>query len=257
MLFWEGLRPRHNGGAFGGQSHGLPKLKSFAFEGTCKPLFARLFRMQRQEAAGYRRILNTARRFARSEDEARDLAQEVLLIALAKGIRNWSARENQPWLAGVARKQAAFAARTASRRRSREQAISDYSEHVQAWRWQPAFLRSLPPSLRVVAKLASADLTGIEIRWLLQLSPMALRSRLSALRRAVRSRDELPTADAELTGLTLGKRRATVLATLKRAPDQFLATHDVDGHAILFRILPHKSGRVGNDVRKDLSHAHK
>ena len=213
--------------------------------------------MQCQDTAGYRRILNTARRFTVSEDEARDLAQDVLVIALAKGVRNWSARENQPWLAGVVRKRAAFIARTASRRRNREQVISNHALPVQSWRWQPAFILSLSPSLRAVAKLASADLAGIEIRWLLQLSPVALRSRLSALRRAVRARDELPTIAAELTGVTLGKRRASILATLKRSPDQLLATHDLDGHAILFRILPHKSGRVGNHVRKDFPHAHK
>jgi DNA-directed RNA polymerase specialized sigma24 family protein len=228
--------------------------------------------MQALDTARYRSLLRRARRLARSEDEARDLVQDVLLVALDRGLTDLGAPEHQPWLFGVMRKRAAFVARTACRRRNREQEATPSGAPLAVWRFAPRFLQSLPPSLRAVATLASADLSGPEIRWLLQLSPTALRTRLSALRRAVKENNAVPEdstipggaeqSSAEYSSAVLesedgtrlappadpflGRRRGALLGTLRNAPGQILGTHDPDGHAILFRVAPHKSGPVGN-----------
>jgi len=198
-----------------------------------------------QEA--YREILRTARRLARSEDEARDLVQDTLVIALARGWDDWSSPARRGWLRGVVRKRAAFVLRGQARRRRRE-ALSDGASGSGAsrWVWQEHFLVSLPRSLRVVAALASADLCAAEIRWLLCLSHTALRQRLSALRSAVRAQAEPPTLPASEPPLSLGWQRAQLLAGLRRQQGRVVATHDPDGHAILLRIGPHKMGRGGN-----------
>ncbi|HEX6244667.1 MAG TPA: hypothetical protein VFZ61_27300, partial [Polyangiales bacterium] len=130
----------------------------------------------------YRDLLRTAHRVTRSPDEARELVQDALLIALSRGIDDWCSPERRAWLAGVVRKRAAFLARGHARRRRREAALERAVDPQGAWRWQPRFLASLPRSLRAVATLASADLCAAEIRWLLGLSDTALRKRLSSLR---------------------------------------------------------------------------
>jgi RNA polymerase sigma-70 factor (ECF subfamily) len=191
--------------------------------------------------------LRTARRFARSEDEARDLVQDALVIALARGFDDWSTPGRRGWLRGVVRKRAAFVLRGQARRRRREELPDGASgPGASRWVWQANFLASLPRSLRVVAALASADLCAAEIRWLLGLSETALRQRLTALRRAVRAEAEPPTLAASEPQLTFGGPRAQLLAGLRRQHGRVLATHDPDGHAILLRIGPHKIGLGGN-----------
>jgi DNA-directed RNA polymerase specialized sigma24 family protein len=190
--------------------------------------------------------LRTARRFARSADEARDLVQDVVMIALARGFEDWPSPAHRAWLRGVIRKRAAFLVRGQARRRRREELSEPAGQRAGGWAWQPGFLTSLPRSLRVVASLACADLCAAEIRWLLGLSDTALRQRLSALRRAVRAEAEPPTLPAPEPPLSFGGHRAQLLAVLKRQSGPALATHDPDGHAILLRIHPHKPRLVGN-----------
>jgi len=194
----------------------------------------------------YRDILQTARRLTRSVDEARDLAQDAVEIALATGIDDWQAQAHRAWLRGVVRKRAAFLVRGHERRRRREQLPDGAAVRRSTWAWQPSFLASLPRSLRVVATMASADLGAAEIRWLLGLSDTALRQRLSALRRAVRAEPEPPTLPAPEPQLSFGPHRAQLLASLRRQPGRALATHDPDGHAILLSISPHKTRSLGN-----------
>jgi DNA-directed RNA polymerase specialized sigma24 family protein len=195
----------------------------------------------------YRAILRTARRFARSEDEARDLVQDAVVIALARGFDDWSTPGRRGWLYGVVRKRAAFVVRGQARRRRREELPEGAAGSAASrWVWQADFLASLPRSLRVVAALASADLCAAEIQWLLGLSNTALRQRLSALRRVVRAEPEPPTLSASEPQLSFGGSRALVLAGLRRQQGRVVATHDPDGHAILLRIGPHKMGPGGN-----------
>lgn len=195
----------------------------------------------------YRDILRLARRFAHTDDEARDLAQDALVIALERGFTDWASPVRRAWLCGVLRRRAAFVARTNSRRVRREQAAPAMAGGGPATlSWHPGFLAALPPSLRVVATLASADLCAAEMRWLLRLTPAALRSRLSALRRAVRAEDEPPTLAGGAPQRSLGSRRTALLDGLKRTKLPMLATHDPDGHAIFFRVVAHTKGRHGN-----------
>jgi DNA-directed RNA polymerase specialized sigma24 family protein len=197
--------------------------------------------------AAYREIVQSARRFVGSEDEARDLVQDALMIALHRGFDDWWSPARRPWLRGVLRKRAAFVARSDRRRHDREQvAVESDGRGLVVWIWRPSFLAGLPPSLRAVATLASADLCSAEIRWLLELNGAALRSRLSALRRAVRAEAESPTLPAPEPLVSLGGRRALLLAGLKRLHGRAVATHDPDGHTILFRVAPHKTGLRGN-----------
>lgn len=157
----------------------------------------------------YRELLGMARQFAGSDDEARDLVQDAVLIALARGFDDWSAAGRRGWLRGVVRKRAAFVLRGQKRRRRREELPDGVTASgASRWVWQADFLASLPRSLRVVATLASADLCAAEIRWLLALSDTALRQRLTALRRAVGAEGELPTQPASEPQLSLGGRRA-------------------------------------------------
>lgn len=184
----------------------------------------------------YRAILRTARRFAGGETEAQDLVQDALVIALARGIDDWSSPERRGWLLGVVRRRAAFLFRSQVRRLRREQLTEGVLESgAGAWSFRPEFLASLPRSLRAVAVLASADLCSAEIRWLLGLTDTALRRRLSTLRGLVRAEPEPPILPAREAQLSFGALRAPLLSTLRRQRGWALATHDPDGHAILFR----------------------
>jgi DNA-directed RNA polymerase specialized sigma24 family protein len=194
----------------------------------------------------YRDILRTARRCTRSVEEARDLAQDVLVIALGRGFDDWPSPVRRAWLRGVVRKRAASLVRSQTRRRRRERLPDVAASSAGMWVWQPRFIASLPHSLRAVATLASADLCAAEIRWLLGLSDTALRSRLSALRRAVRAEPELPTLPAPEPQLSFGPHRPQLLASLRRQRGQALATHDPDGHPILLCVVPHKTRPPGN-----------
>jgi DNA-directed RNA polymerase specialized sigma24 family protein len=189
----------------------------------------------------YRDIFVAARRFARCEEEARDLVQDVLEIALARGVDDWASPERAAWLRGVVRKRAAFLVRGQQRRRRRELlAPIEPSAGAVPWVWQPTFLASLPRSLRLVATLASADLCAAEIRWLLRLTDTALRQRLSALRRVLREHDELPTLPAPEPPGSFGAHRPQVLSHLRRRGGRVIATHDPDGHVIFLKIAAHE-----------------
>jgi DNA-directed RNA polymerase specialized sigma24 family protein len=199
----------------------------------------------------YRQLLAAARRFVRSEDEARDLTQDALMLALARGFDDWASPERRRWLHGVVRKRAAFIARSQLRRRRREALVEAPDTEKSRWLWYRGFLDSLPPSLRVVAKLASADLCGAEIRWLLELTDAAWRQRLTALRRAVAAEAARPTLTTSEPPLSFGASRPLVLASLQRQGGRVLATRDPDGHTILLRRGPHKPRPLGNGGVKE------
>ena len=177
-------------------------------------------------------------------------------MALESSIRDWSSLRHRAWLFGVVRNRAAAGVRSAVRRRRRESAVSQaVSGKARSWAWEPAFLSSLPRSLLVVAKLASADLSSNEMRWLLRLSPTALRTRLSTLRRAVVAQGELPIVVAMPSGPDFGQKRAVLLSSVKRAPSRTIATLDPDGHALFFREVAHKTSPLGNSEQKEINYA--
>jgi RNA polymerase sigma-70 factor (ECF subfamily) len=198
------------------------------------------------DRAAYAEILEHARRVTRSLEEARDVAQESLIAALARGFHDWAAPARRAWLIGVVRKRAAMLARTEGRRRRREQSSLGGEAHAGAWRWQPRFLDSLAPSLRAVATLANADMGASEIRWVLELSETALRQRLTALRRALRAEPEPPVLPVSEPPAGFGPQRAQLLANLRLHPARAIATRDPDGHSILLCVVAHGSPRLGN-----------
>jgi RNA polymerase sigma-70 factor (ECF subfamily) len=205
----------------------------------------------------YRDILRTARRYSRSAEEARDLVQDAIAIALARGFEDWPSPSRRAWLRGVVRKRAAFLLRGQARRRRRERGVElpeAGGAEVAPWTWEPSFLSALAPSLRALALLVSADLCVAEIRWLLGLNDTAFRQRLSALRRALRAQADPPTRPLSEPALPFGPQRAHVLAVLRRQRDPALATHDPDGHAILLRINAHKAPVPGNRWHRSSFH---
>jgi len=187
-------------------------------------------------SGAYSELLRAARRWTKGPEEARDLVQTALAEALVRGFADWEAVARRGWLHGVIRRRAAFEARSAGRRRRRErdwQLDADRSAQL-AWAWTPRFLGALTPSVRALALLIQAGLCADEIRSVLRLTGVAFRQRLSALRRALAT-DAEPTLPAKTPeGPGLGPRRPEVLRTLQRRPLWAVASHDPDGHPLIF-----------------------
>lgn len=200
----------------------------------------------------YRRLRAEARRHARRAEDADDLVQDALLIALLQG------REDDPtWIAGVLRNQAAMQARSAIRRRRRERAVAVDELAVEPEREPPsaeALLSQLPPSARRLAVLALHGLNAEEIRWVLGIAETAFRQRLTRIRKVLGElspsqraeamalayvRDPARSADLQF-GLV---RRALKAALQDRAG---IGTHDADGHLLVVRGRAHGSPAGGN-----------
>jgi RNA polymerase sigma-70 factor (ECF subfamily) len=209
----------------------------------------------------YGELVRVAAAVARTRHEAGDLVQSILLDAIERGISDFSAPERSAWLHGALRRHAAFTARTAGRARRREArwlhattAQGEPSESSLApWRFAQELLERLPESLRTVAVLASADLQPQEIRSVLRLTDAAFRKRLSMLRRAVReaSLAGVAVVTAASEAFALGDRRAALIAVLRRHSGWAMATHDPDGHALIFSLGgAHKIRPAGNSGLK-------
>ena len=207
--------------------------------------------------AAYNELLRLARRHSRRADEAEDLLQDALLAAVATG-RDIEAAASRPWLAGVIRNRAAFAARGAVRRARRETQWQLAAPHaMDATAPAPSVeevLRDLPPALKSVAVLALTGHSRREIAYLLRLNDTALRQRLTALRRRLEARGiRLPAGTPGLTlDLNYGRIRDALLAKLTHEGGLF-ASHDPDGH--LFVVRRSQSGGArqqesGNNMRR-------
>lgn len=180
----------------------------------------------------YLDLLRQAQRAARRADEAEDLLQTILLSAVEAGRADLACPDNRRWLAGALRKRAAFDARSAMRRRSREDRWATHQTMTSEHDVLPsAFLASLPTSLRTTALLALTGHTRQEIAWLLRLADTALRQRIAEIRRRWRAGghgtlDDMPGLAA---GLAFGRIRQALLAPVLRQ-GAVLASHDPDGH---------------------------
>ena len=192
----------------------------------------------------YRRLRSRARQYSRRAQDTDDLVQDALIAALEAN------RFDEAWLRGVMRNQAALAARVAVRRRRRESAVAteagddcaagpDGGSPPEAG----SMLAALPLAARRVAVLALHGLGPEEIRWILGLTPAALRQRLTRIRRQL---GELPPAlraealalayvrdPARSADLQFGLVRRALKAALCGQPG--LGTHDADGHLIVIR----------------------
>jgi RNA polymerase sigma factor (sigma-70 family) len=209
----------------------------------------------------YRHLRTEARRHVRRAQDADDLVQDALLIALEQG-RN----DDPAWLAGVIRNQAAMQARSAIRRRRREAAVAEGEvadqriaiTHEEAPPSAGALLQRLPPAARRVAVLALHGLNAEEIRWVLGISAPAFRQRLTSIRKAMGALPPSQRAEALALAYVRDPARAVDLqfGLIRRALKAALGgtdgigTHDADGHLIVLRAaLPgraHTSPAGGN-----------
>ena len=181
---------------------------------------------------GFPELHALARRASRRPEEADDLVQSALLAAVEAGRTDFSSPETRRWLAGVIRNRGVFEARTAARRRRRENnwALHETSaETADPRSGASEAIAGLPPSLRITALLALSGHTPAEIGWLLGLSDTALRQRITQLKRAL-ARAEIEAGGTGPSGqLAYGRIRRALLGPVRRR-DQLLASHDPDGH---------------------------
>jgi DNA-directed RNA polymerase specialized sigma24 family protein len=191
----------------------------------------------------YEEFLRVAGALSRSRHDARDLVQTVLLDALEHGVVDLAGPERRAWLRGALRKRAAFDARTTARRQRRELSwfgvrVAHGSSDVRPWDFSQDLLARLQPSVRTLATLVSAELSPDEIRAVLRLSGTSYRKRLSMLRRVVREASDagVPVVAARSAAFALGPARAELIASLRRRRCAVLASHDPDGHPLLFSV---------------------
>jgi RNA polymerase sigma-70 factor (ECF subfamily) len=205
----------------------------------------------------YDELVRVAAGVSRSRHEARDLVQTILLDAIERGIADFHTAERRAWLRGALRRRAAFEARTAGRARRRDALWLDATPAgaraaaagPRPWRFSSELLRRLAPSLRTLAVLVSADLAPDEIRAALRLSDTAFRKRLSMLRRSVHdaSRAGLRVVSAPAQAFALAGKRAALITALRRHSGWAIASHDPDGHSLIFSTAgAHESKADGN-----------
>lgn len=169
---------------------------------------------------------------------AEDIVQEALVIAVEAGRLDMADAETVCWLRGVVRNRARMNLRSERRRTARERAYLHTvpKTEPETGTVLPDVMKGLPPSLRGLAALVLTGHNRREVAYLLNLSDTALRQRISALKRALRSRGLVP--PSELTGLTLnlnyGRIRDALLPELQRQRGSF-ASHDPDGHLFVVK----------------------
>ena len=196
----------------------------------------------------YNYWLGVAARHAKRRGEAEDLLHESLLAAVRARRTDLSKERDRAWLAGTIRYKAMMAARTAGRRKRRESAgaapqVQSPKPALAAAADEGTFaqIRSLPAAARIVAILALHGLTRGEIAYVLDLTPEALRQRMTTLRKrwGDLSKDAREDAldRAHARRRTLGQElesgliRRALLAFLHEQPG--VGTHDPDGHLIV------------------------
>lgn len=213
-------------------------------------------------AKEYSHLLNTARSIAYSADEAQDLLQEALIIAITENRLDFSLQSNQKWLAGVMRKKALQESRTISRRKKRDEVYTSAKPQISGASQVEdvdhskdtlnTFLNSLAPAARKVAILIMHGLNRSEICTLLSLKDTAFRQRLTTIRKAL---GPLPPAmqqevmalayasrhkrDASAISLPVGLIRKALLRSLTNDTQRSLGTHDPSGHLIVVS-TPHQ-----------------
>jgi DNA-directed RNA polymerase specialized sigma24 family protein len=180
----------------------------------------------------FSQLLREAQRAARRRPEAEDLFQTVWLAAVEAGRGDLSCAANRRWFVGALRRRALFDARTAVRRRTREQraALMDtptgQRAEVPVW-----FVERLAPKLRTTALLVLTGHSKREILWLLRMNEPALRQRIADIRRRWRAEGSgsLDGVSGLSGPLNFGIIRRTLLRPA-RSPGVVLASHDPDGH---------------------------
>jgi RNA polymerase sigma-70 factor (ECF subfamily) len=184
----------------------------------------------------FSQLLREAQRAARRRPEAEDLFQTVWLAAVEAGRADLSRAANRRWFVGALRRRALFDARTAARRRTREQRAALLDAHTGPDSGQSAevpvwFVERLPPQLRTTALLVLTGHSKREILWLLRMNEPALRQRIADIRRRWRAEGggSLEGVSALIGPLDFGIIRRALLPPA-RSPGAVLASHDPDGH---------------------------
>lgn len=210
-------------------------------------------------AKEYTHLLSIAQRIAYNANEAQDLLQEALIVAIDKNRLDFSSDDDQKWIAGVMRKKALHESRTISRKNNRDQVFSSEKQrHSESDTHEPPIdtvdtlhplLDKLSPAARKVAVLVIHGLNRKEICTLLSLSDTAFRQRLTSIRKAL---NPLPSKlhqeiialayasrqqrEAQEPSLPVGLIRRALLKSLNRNADnnpQSVGTHDPSGHLIV------------------------
>ncbi len=179
----------------------------------------------------YLTLLRCARRHSRREAEAEDLLQTALVAAIEARRGDMGRGDNRRWLAGVLRRRALHEARTAARRRRREDDFHSCRDvdTVPAASHMPSVL-ALSPALRTTALLALTGHTRSEIAWLLDIPDATLRKRVSEIGRRLKgSGHDLRAMGAPSGTLPFGLIRRALMPRV-REPGAVLGSHDPDGN---------------------------
>ena len=207
----------------------------------------------------YNHWLAVAARHARKRGEAEDLLHDSLLAAVEARRTDLLAPPTRGWFAGLIRNKALMDARTAVRRKRRENAFATEPTPARPTLSAPAddvavnLVRSLPPATRAVATLALHGMSRREIAFVLDLSDAALRQRLATLKRRWAGISDSAREDAMQLArerrrsigqeMELGQVRRALLVLVREVPG--IGTHDPDGHLIMFENLPPPKSRSG------------
>ncbi len=206
-----------------------------------------------------RLLVALARKHSRVPHEAEDVAHDIVLAALRRGIP----LDGDRFFASArasARQHSAFLARSALRRRAREaSAVPGASEpETPAARTQAspgARAVALPPALQTTLHLLLLGLDKAEIRAALGVSDAALRKRYQALRGyAPLARPDFGVVPRTPTVAGLRRSQVQLLPRLLAAftaaqrGQRALAAADPDGHGLIFAELLTK-GRVAATTR--------
>ncbi len=191
--------------------------------------------MSAQAENRYQLLRSHAFKVSRCSEDAEDLLQNTLLVALEAGRADLNCPQNRRWILGVMRKRALFEARCAVRRRDREQnaptgepsTLTDVDATLQA-------VAALPPALKTTALLALTGHTRKEMAWLLRISDAALRRRISDIHKRWQDCDApiVTEAVALRGGLNFGAIRHVLRQPLKQM-NAYLASHDPDGNLFI------------------------
>ena len=187
------------------------------------------------------RLVAASRRHSRVGSEVEDLAHDIILAALRRGL----ALEGDKFARSAdasTRQHSAFLARTAARRRAREHAFAVRAETAGAdphedGKEEPPTL--LPPALKTTLCLLCLGHTKSELRFALGITDAALRKRLQGLR----ERAPLARPQFEERGTRFPELRRAQLAQLAQlmprprtghGTRRLLAVADGDGHGLIF-----------------------